>query len=570
MRLGFRSKLIISYAAVIFLTLSLAILLFWLVVQQIQNDERKQSEIRLADLTTNISDSLVQAAYAPHQQLNTYRRYLDVFGQISNVRILLIDAQHDVDADTDQTNTQNIQGHKLNSYNLIPHDSQAHSGNLALNGINYIYYARPGPCIGLDAPLASRQNILVAFSPANGSNPQTIQQASTCRSTVTSPAIDSDLILAVPESSLNASWSNFLQGMVLAALTALFVSIVVAFFIARSIARPLIQMTKASEAIAKGDYSQRLQVSGQERDEIGRLGRSFNNMAQEVARSQQTMRDFVANVSHELKTPLTSIQGFSQAVLDGTADDPASLQHSVEVIYTEAARMRRLVEELLDLSRIESGQVELNWREVDLTTLLAQVVMRLKPLALEKESELNFWLQPALTGENRLTVRGDSDRLEQIFTNLIDNAIKYSVAGSEIYVKVAQIANPDETGKSVNRNSWVAVTISNSGLIIPADEIPRIFERFYKLDKSRARRRGESTGLGLAIVRELVEAHHGQLRVESQPVGQSEIIQVSDYEYAADSTANSAPEGVTTFSVYLPVSQHLEGANLQPTTVYQK
>ncbi len=570
MRLGFRSKLIISYAAVIFLTLSLAILLFWLVVQQIQNDERARAEKRLADLTSNVANVIVNAAYRSGRQLSIYQETLQSYAEALGVRILLVDAQHDIDADTDQITNQNIQGHKLNDYNLIPRDNQAHSGNLKLGDINYIYYARPGPCIGVNAPVAAQQNILAAFSPPNGSQRQTIQQASTCRSTVTSPAIDSDLILAVPESSLNASWSNFLQGVVLAALTALFVSIVVAFFIARSIARPLTQMTKASEAIAKGDYSQRLQVSSQGRDEIGRLGRSFNNMAQEVARSHQTMRDFVANVSHELKTPLTSIQGFSQAVLDGTADDPASLHHSAEVIHTEAARMRRLVEELLDLSRIESGQVELNWREVDLTALLEQVVMRLKPLALEKEIVLDFRLQPALTGEKRLTVRGDSDRLEQIFTNLIDNAIKYSPAGSEVRVKTIQTAQPDEVGKSANRNSWIAVSISNDGPIIPADEIPRIFERFYKLDKSRARRRGESTGLGLAIVRELVEAHHGQLRVESQSVGQSEIARVSDYEYAADSTTNAPDEGVTTFSVYLPVSQQLETSTLQPTATNQK
>lgn len=550
MHFGFRSKLIVSYAAVIFLTLLLASLLFWIVVQQIQQNERQQAEDRLSNLTNRVAHNLTQPLPFT-RELENYQRQLSSIAQILNVRILVVDAQQTVDVDTELNAGQNVQGRKLSGYNLMPGDSQTHQGTFQLNGVDYLFYDQLGPCIGTNAPAASGPHYQSASlnSQANLCPPNSITSA---------------ILLAVKEDTLNTSWRNFLPGLVLAALTALVVAIIVASFIARSIARPLIQMTRASEAIAKGDYNQQLPVSPGDEDEIGRLGQSFNHMAHEVARNQQTMRDFVANVSHELKTPLTSIQGFSQALLDGTADNPAMLQHSAQVIHSEAARMRRLVEELLDLSRIEAGQVELNWREVDLKWLLERVLVKLEVQAVEKQISLQTRLTLAGANQNGgILVRGDSDRLEQIFTNLLDNAIKYAPINGQVYIKLETATGLPLTSA---RFGWIAVSISNTGSLIPADQMSRIFERFYKLDKSRARRRGESTGLGLAIARELVEAHHGQIQVESQPLNP---ITTTSSDYPANNTSayNPVTDNLTTFRVYLPLSQAITTASQPPYTI---
>jgi two-component system sensor histidine kinase ResE len=235
-----------------------------------------------------------------------------------------------------------------------------------------------------------------------------------------------------------------------------------------------------------------------------------------------------------LKTPLTSIQGYSQAILEGVADDPVAIDHSASVIYQEAARMRRLVEELLDLSRVESGQVELVRREVDLRQVLGRVVVRLEPQATDKGLQIQARLDP----NQPLLVAGDSDRLEQVFTNILDNAVKYSLPNALVSLAVDYSPGSGElapgngrTSKGTNPGA-VRVSISNLGLLIPEEQLPRIFERFYKLDPSR-KRKGESTGLGLAITKELVEAHRGTISVASQPTGQP-------------------GEGLTTFTIILP------------------
>ncbi|MEJ2557998.1 MAG: HAMP domain-containing sensor histidine kinase, partial [Anaerolineae bacterium] len=169
------------------------------------------------------------------------------------------------------------------------------------------------------------------------------------------------------------------QGLLIAGALALVLSMLLAILIARSVARPLRQMAGAVEAIAAGDYDQKLDIKGPE--EVGILAESFEVMARQVKASQQAMRDLVANVSHDLKTPLTSIQGFAQALLEGATQDEAARQRAASVIYDEASRMVRMVEELLDLARIESGQLVLERRPLDLAALVSDVVEALAPVA---------------------------------------------------------------------------------------------------------------------------------------------------------------------------------------------
>ncbi len=495
--MGFRAKLITSYLAVILVTLVLALAFFAFVVRQDQEQNTRQAKDRLRTVTTQVSQNI--ANLRPSRFLEDYQNSLQTLAPLFNVRLLLIDSDGQIRADSDTNAASTMLNQTIAGYKLVPRDLQSHSNNIQLRNVQYFYYARPGPALNINTTQTQTNRV--------DWQPTPLQVKGT---------VETDLWLAVPEATLNAAWDDLLKGMLTAAALALILAIGLALVIARSIARPLMRMTRASVAIAQGNYTEQLPVKG--RDEMGRLATSFNQMAREVSRSQQTMRDFVANVSHELKTPLTSIQGFSQAIVEGVADDPAAVQHSATVIYDEAARMRRLVDGLLDLSRIESGQVALNRRELDLTTLLGRVIIRLGPLADSKKLTISH----RLGQERGLCVLADPDRLEQVFTNILDNAIKYSPEGGLIWLEVqtgpaSTLAQTDEAGRGKHtRLPYACVNIGNHGPLIPADELPRIFERFYKLDRSR-KRRGESTGLGLAITKELVEAHGGTIWVKSEP-----------------------------------------------------
>jgi signal transduction histidine kinase len=295
--------------------------------------------------------------------------------------------------------------------------------------------------------------------------------------------------------ALNFFGENLLGPLLQAGAIALIVSIVLAVLISDSVARPLGRMARAARDFAQGDYDTRAPVTGP--DEVQTLGRAFNHMADQVQSAQQTQRDFLANVSHELKTPLTSIQGFSQAILDGAAADP---RHAAQVIHDEAARMRRMVEDLLDLARIESGQVKMQRQPVDLAAVIEAVVEKLSLRAQDGGIDLTTEIEPLPN------LVADGDRLAQVFTNLVDNALAHTPRGGRVRVW----AGRDPAG-------GVRADVSDTGQGIPPEHLSRIFERFYQIDESRARPdRSGGAGLGLTITKEIVEAHGGRVAVASQ------------------------------------------------------
>jgi two-component system OmpR family sensor kinase len=288
---------------------------------------------------------------------------------------------------------------------------------------------------------------------------------------------------------------NLLPPVARAGAVALVLSVLLALLIRRSIARPLQRVAGAAEAIARGETDTRAVVSGP--TEVQALARSFNTMADRVETSQRSQRDFVANVSHELKTPLTSIQGFSQALLDGTASTPETTARAARVIHEEAERMRRMVDELLILARFDAGQMVMARDQVELGPLLQKCVEKLSPQAQAAGVTLDLDVpEPSV-------VSGDADRLAQVFANLLDNGVAHTAAGGKVSVTARQIAGARA----------VEVTVTDMGEGIPAEALPRIFERFYQVDKARKRSRG--AGLGLAITKEIVEAHGGTVTAES-------------------------------------------------------
>ena len=296
---------------------------------------------------------------------------------------------------------------------------------------------------------------------------------------------------------------NLLRPLVQAGLIALVLSILLALLIRRSVSRPLRRVASAAEAIARGESGTRAPVSGP--TEVRALAHSFNQMADQVEAAQQSQRDFVANVSHELKTPLTSIQGFSQALLDGTASTPETTTRAARVIHSEAERMRRMVDDLLILARFDAGQMKLAHTLVEIGPLLQICIEKLAPQAQVAQVTLE------LDAPQQLVVTGDADRLAQVFTNLLDNGIAHTPGGGKVTAAARHL---------VAENA-VEVTVTDTGEGIPAEALSRIFERFYQVDKARSRdrkrskERGRGAGLGLAITKEVVEAHGGSIAAES-------------------------------------------------------
>lgn len=278
-----------------------------------------------------------------------------------------------------------------------------------------------------------------------------------------------------------------------AVIIGLFFAFVASFMFVRWISHPLDQISHTAGAIAAGDYSQRTAISGPH--ELRLTASAFNQMVEQVEITQQAQRDFLANVSHDLKTPLTSIQGFAQAIYEGVAEGQQA-QKSAEIIESEALRMNRMVNDLLELARIQSGRLEMMRSTIDIQRILETVGRSLQIKAQQKSVTLHVDI-PRLPH-----IAGDGDRLAQVFTNLTDNAIKHTASHGEVWLRA-------ETN-----NTGIQIEVEDTGEGIPAEDISRIFERFYQVDKSRAKRQG--TGLGLAISKEIVDAHGGRITVESE------------------------------------------------------
>ena len=284
-----------------------------------------------------------------------------------------------------------------------------------------------------------------------------------------------------------------------AAVIAFLVSSCVALVLARSITQPLLRLTAATRALARGDFAQRVPVHGD--DEVAELGSSFNAMVGEIEATRQRERDFLANISHDLKTPLTSIQGFAGAIVDGTCP-PDAYTDAARIIYAESERMGGLVGDVLQLTRLEAGQLTLEPGPIDLARLLHESARRFNPAA----TQAGVTVQVQSPPEGAVTFVGDRGRLDQVLGNLIENALRYTPRGGSLDL----VGNADDTAKPPT----VTITVRDTGAGIPPADVPRIFERFYQADKARAAGRGGS-GLGLAIVKELVERHGGTIRAES-------------------------------------------------------
>jgi signal transduction histidine kinase len=269
------------------------------------------------------------------------------------------------------------------------------------------------------------------------------------------------LVLATPRPGIMTVVGTFIWPLLLAAVFALVVSLIIAIFLARAIYRPLAKVTKAAQQISTGDYSQRIKPEGPK--EIRELGDSFNRMTEDVEQAQLKLRHFVADVSHELRSPLTSIQGFAQALIDGTAADDTTKLKAAQIISEESRRLKYQVDELLELSRMQSNQIKFHKDPVLIGEILEQCIEMLAIQAKAKQVTLE------LTAEPKLTVIGDADTLEQVFLNLLDNAVKNSPNGGKIRVV-----------SSKREGNFARITVADEGPGIHPDHLTHVFEGFIR------------------------------------------------------------------------------------------
>ena len=299
------------------------------------------------------------------------------------------------------------------------------------------------------------------------------------------------LVVARPRASVTAAAASQLAPLLIASGgAALLVAMLLVVLVGRTLTRPLTQLAAAAEDVAAGNYSRRVGIRGE--DEIGMLGAAFDRMAEAVERARKTQRDFLANLSHELKTPLTSLIGFSQALVDGSLKSEADRARAATIVHEESERVLRMAQELLDLARVEAGSIALNITAVDLGGQLQQELEIVRPRAAARELKIALDVPLDIP-----PVGADPERVHQILDNLLDNAVKYAPVGSTVSVTVSVADGAVET-----------VVSNPAGPHAPDPE--RMFDRFYRADPSRSGTAG-GVGLGLAISRELTLAMGGRL-----------------------------------------------------------
>lgn len=295
--------------------------------------------------------------------------------------------------------------------------------------------------------------------------------------------------------SLKEYAGNIMRMYLSSALFAAALSFLAVYAFTAKLTRPLREMSSATKAYAQGDFSKRVTVRGA--DEFAELCQNFNRMASALSVLESSRRSFVANVSHELKTPMTTIGGFIDGMLDGTIP-PEKHTEYLQIVSNETKRLSRLVTSMLNLSKIEAGELEPKYSDFDITPVVIDCLLSFEQEIEKKNIEIS-----GLERMGQVILHADRDMIYQVVYNLVDNAVKFTNEGGEIAVFAGE-----------NNEGRLFVSIQNTGDGISSEEIGRIFERFYKVDKSRSYD-VKSAGLGLYLCKTIVEMHGGQIYAES-------------------------------------------------------
>lgn len=298
-----------------------------------------------------------------------------------------------------------------------------------------------------------------------------------------------------PMTAVNESLMEIYTAGITGCIVVFVFAIFISYFTTKRIAKPLKEMNDVAKIMAGGNYNQRVTIHGE--DEVGQLGKSFNEMAVSIQKNDKIRRDFIANVSHDLRSPLTSMRGFLTAMLDGTIP-PEKQEKYINIVLEETNRLTRITESIVDLSQAQNNTVSLDVVEFDLNSMMRNIITIMEPQIFEKKITIN-----AIYAEKVTMVCGDKDKISRVFQNLINNAIKFSDYGNSIEVET-----------TLNNNRKVFVSIKDEGIGMSQEDQEYVFERFYKADETRNEVK-EGSGLGLAIAREFLFAHGEEISVKS-------------------------------------------------------
>jgi two-component system phosphate regulon sensor histidine kinase PhoR len=309
--------------------------------------------------------------------------------------------------------------------------------------------------------------------------------------------------LSVPYEEVQDQINSIRSIVIVVGLGVLLVIIAASFLVSRLITKPMAHIAQGVEKIRAGDLDAQLVVSS--KDEIGLVARAVNELVQklksdivQLKKLELVRSQFLGNVSHELRTPIFAVQGYLETLLDGAVDDPSVNRSFLEKAQSNLSRLNALLEDLINISQIESGEMKMSLRYFRVNEFLESIVKEYESLAKGRSVTLTLLLNT----DNDDEAFGDKDRLRQVLNNLISNAVNYNKPGGEVVIT------------SEKESQGIQLSVKDTGVGIAPEHLPRIFERFYRVDNNRSREVG-GTGLGLAIVKHIVEAHGSQIQVES-------------------------------------------------------
>lgn len=301
------------------------------------------------------------------------------------------------------------------------------------------------------------------------------------------------------DSDIFTSFENaFNETITVAIIFAGIIAILLSVFIARKLTRPIHQMMLASQRIAEGNYKERVKISNlNSQDEIDQLAISFNQMAENLEHTEKMRQQLIGDVAHELRTPLTTIKGSMEGLIDGVL--PANPE-TFQLLFREAERMQTLINDLQELSRVEAGIYKLDLHPLPVEEIIQTIYKRLEQQFKDKGVELISKIE-----KNIPSLLVDENRIGQVMINLVGNALQYTASGGQVNIDAYQ------------KDQEIIISITDTGIGIPSEHLSQIFQRFYRVDKSRSRTHGGS-GIGLTISKHIIEAHGGRIWVESKGI----------------------------------------------------
>jgi two-component system, OmpR family, phosphate regulon sensor histidine kinase PhoR len=308
--------------------------------------------------------------------------------------------------------------------------------------------------------------------------------------------------VGIPLTQINVAMDEIQTNVIIASIIVLIIVVSLSFILSRKLAAPLQEMDLIAAEIRRGNLDMRMPIYSN--DEIGKLGETLNSMIEKLnedivklKKLERVRTEFLGNVSHELRTPIFAVQGMLETLEQGAIDDKEVSKEFIERALANTKRLNSLLSDLIEISRIETGDMKMSFRYFALDEFLHSIISDMTPAAEQKKITLHYERQ-----ERKIDVYGDRERLKQVMINLIDNALKYTPSGGSVAITYQA------------DDSTAIISVKDTGVGISSEHLPRIFERFYRVDRERSRDAG-GTGLGLAIVKHIVEAHGSKVEVQS-------------------------------------------------------